>query len=177
MLKISLLLVLTSESINGRSVNTDDKAQGIPPSFPLITFGNITSNRNSAQYYFGTIYKGNFFQAIQFCNYHRMELLSIESAEENNFLFTNLVKFIGTGLYSFWTSGTILPENHWVWLSTGKPIVHATWTATPNNKTKDCLEVTFAKTSKALAWADTDCNAERHFICETAKKHGQGNTS
>ncbi|XP_018561631.1 E-selectin-like [Anoplophora glabripennis] len=126
-----------------------------------------TDVKNNKQYYFGIVYKGNIFQAIQYCNYHNMELLSIETPEENTFLFDTLVNFIGTGRYGFWTSGTLLPENHWVWLSTGKPVVHPSWATAPYNTNKSCIDVNYIKTSKALVWADAKCNDARHVICET----------
>lgn len=74
---------------------------------------------------------------------------------------------VGTGRYGFWTSGTLLPENHWVWLSTGKPIVHASWASPPNNKNKGCVAIDYIKTSKTMVWSDADCNDARHVICES----------
>ncbi|CAG9824202.1 unnamed protein product [Phaedon cochleariae] len=186
-------------------------------------------------YYFGVIFKTNYYRAMQFCKYHDMELLSIESKEENDFLLKHVqslrrpmvfknwgpnqpdnknktencleVKYhnqikdliwndracneevhwvcettvpksissivadnFGWGEYYFWTSGTTMPDDHWVWLSTGRPIIFANWF--PNQpddagKNEKCLEVRYSNHNKALMWNDHVCTEAKHVICET----------
>ncbi|CAG9820833.1 unnamed protein product [Phaedon cochleariae] len=53
------------------------------PRFRLEKFGD-------RHYYFETIFAGDYHSAILFCKYHDMELLSIESKEENDFLWKHL---------------------------------------------------------------------------------------
>ncbi|KAJ8940560.1 hypothetical protein NQ318_012959 [Aromia moschata] len=68
-----------TESENGTVVD-------ITPSLRLQKLGNT-------YYYFGSVFKGNYFQAIQFCNSHDMSLLSVESEEEGEFLLQHLRAF------------------------------------------------------------------------------------
>ncbi|XP_018561628.1 perlucin [Anoplophora glabripennis] len=137
------------------------------PNIALEKFGN-------KYYYFGVIYEGNFFQAIQYCHYHGMRPLSVESVEENNFLRKQLKPFLGAGEYHFWTSGTILPTDHWVWLATGKPIIYTNWAPNePNNAggNEKCLEVIYdySDAKQSMMWNDHDCNGPKFVICESSQ--------
>ncbi|KAJ8940562.1 hypothetical protein NQ318_012961 [Aromia moschata] len=121
----------------------------ITPSLHLQKFGNT-------YYYFGTTFKGNYFQALQFCNLHGMSLLSVESEEE-----------IGGTDRRFWTSGTIFPDDtHWVWLTTGKPITYTNWLPKqPDNtgRNEKCLELRYGSN---LMWNDAPWNTANLVICE-----------
>ncbi|XP_018561629.1 perlucin-like [Anoplophora glabripennis] len=135
------------------------------PNIPLEKFGN-------KYYYFGAIYQGNFFQAMQYCHYHGMNPLSVESVEENNFLWEKLKPFLGAGEYHFWTSGTTLSDAHWVWLATGRPIIYANWFPTqPDNagNNEKCLEVRYVPASKTMMWNDHVCTVPKHVICESSQ--------
>ncbi|KAG5877305.1 hypothetical protein JTB14_021100 [Gonioctena quinquepunctata] len=132
------------------------------PSLGLEKFGGRL-------YYFETIFKGNYYKATQFCNFHDMELVSIESKSENNFLRKHIQAFLGSGEYHFWTSGTTMPDDHWVWLSTGRPILFTNWAPNePDNAggNEKCLEV--YTTIEALLWNDHGCTEEKYVICETS---------
>ncbi|XP_018561632.1 perlucin-like [Anoplophora glabripennis] len=99
-----------------------------------------------------------------------MALLSIENAEENNFLWEKLKPFLGAGDYRFWTSGTTLPDDHWVWLATGRPIIYANWYPNqPDNagNNEKCLEIRYTHTNKAMMWNDHVCTAPKYVICES----------
>lgn len=122
-------------------------------------------------YYIGYIYKGSWYQAMQFCKYHNMDLVSIETQEENEFLSNQMKTFFGGGSeYWFWTSGTTLSNNHWVWMNTGRPIVYANWFPNqPDNagSSEHCLEARYIYTNTDLKWNDNNCEgAQLHFICE-----------
>ncbi|KAJ8940559.1 hypothetical protein NQ318_012958 [Aromia moschata] len=117
-------------------------------------------------YYFGTVFKVNYFQALQFCNSENMSLLSVESLEESDFLFQRLRAFFGGTDYRFWTSGTILPDDtNWVWLSTGNPIIYTNWLPKqPDNTRNDkCLELRYGNN---LMWNDVTCTTSNLVICE-----------
>ncbi|XP_074025540.1 C-type lectin mosGCTL-1-like [Leptinotarsa decemlineata] len=131
------------------------------PSLQLQIFGDHL-------YYFGAIYEGNYFRAMQFCNYHGMQLVSIESKEENDFLWKYLQTFLGRRGYWFWASGTVLADDHWVWMSTGRPILFTNWIKNqPDNfgNNEKCLEARYSYES--LMWNDAVCTAARYAICET----------
>ncbi|KAG5867130.1 hypothetical protein JTB14_006257 [Gonioctena quinquepunctata] len=133
------------------------------PSLTLETFGGRL-------YYVEAIFKGNYYQAIQFCNFHGMELVSIESRYENEFLWKHLKAFLGPGDYPFWTSGTTMPDDRWVWLSTGKPIIFTNWSPNqPDNAggNEKCLEATYHP-NKPFMWNDHGCTVKKYVICETA---------
>ncbi|XP_018561630.1 perlucin-like [Anoplophora glabripennis] len=155
-----------SDCVNKTGIHQDLAKASIGealPDVPLEKFGN-------KYYYFGAIYEGNYFQAIQYCNYHRMTLLSIETKEENDFLFERFRHFLGWGTYHFWTSGTTLPDAHWVWLSTGRPVLFANWSPNqPDNSgnNESCIEAVYVHTNKALVWNDHVCALPKHVICET----------
>ncbi|KAJ8940558.1 hypothetical protein NQ318_012957 [Aromia moschata] len=55
----------------------------VTPTLNLERIGN-------KYYYFGAVFKGNYFQAMQFCNLHHMSLVSIETKEESEFLLQRL---------------------------------------------------------------------------------------
>ncbi|XP_023022209.1 C-type lectin mosGCTL-1 [Leptinotarsa decemlineata] len=162
-----LLHYASSNPVKGYVALTDSLSNDVVintlPSLQLQKFGERL-------YYFGAIFEGNYYQAMQFCNYHDMQLVSIESKEENDFLWKHMQSFLGWGEYWFWTSGTTMPDEHWVWMSTGKPILFANWFENqPDNagNNEKCLEVRYSHTNKALMWNDHVCTATKHVICET----------
>lgn len=77
------------------------------------------------------------------------------------FSYVDLLKF------HFWTSGTALPSGHWVWLSSGRPIVYTNWEAgEPNGGVikEVCLEMRIL--NHGLTWNDLGCSSNLYFICE-----------
>ncbi|XP_045479164.1 lectin subunit alpha-like [Harmonia axyridis] len=119
-------------------------------------------------YYFETYFKANFFKAMQFCRDRGMNLLSIESEDENKRISEYLLKH-ANGIEEFWTSGTDLgEEGKFVWLSTGKYFTFTYWSyPQPDNAGKlgeDCVEIW--KLPDRWAWNDNKCTIEFHFICE-----------
>ncbi|KAG5867131.1 hypothetical protein JTB14_006258 [Gonioctena quinquepunctata] len=166
---VSVLLVhnACANSVKGYVAFKDSLSKDVLintlPSLKLEKFGDRL-------YYFGAIFEGNYYQAMQFCNFHDMDLVSIETKDENDFLWKHLQSFLGWGEYWFWTSGTTMPDDHWVWLSTGKPILFANWFPNqPDNAggNEKCLEARYKHTNEALMWNDHGCTEKKHVICET----------
>ncbi|XP_072389591.1 LOW QUALITY PROTEIN: uncharacterized protein, partial [Diabrotica undecimpunctata] len=81
---------------------------------------------------------GNWYAATLHCKSFNMDLVSIESKEENDFLFQSMKSVLGKSerWTRLWTSGTSLPYNKWVWMATGNPVVYTNWyPGEPNNQT------------------------------------------
>ncbi|KAK9885677.1 hypothetical protein WA026_012441 [Henosepilachna vigintioctopunctata] len=119
-------------------------------------------------YYFGTYFKANYFQALQFCADHGMSLLSIESKSENDAIIKHLKQKHGK-IDHVWTSGTDLGlEGEFVWLSTGKHLNFTYFSAPqPDNagKIEHCLEIWKLKDANYV-WNDIVCSNPYNFICE-----------
>ncbi|XP_028135621.1 C-type lectin domain family 10 member A-like [Diabrotica virgifera virgifera] len=156
-----LLTILFSVEINAQSyVITNDTgiAQSIAPSIPVERNGNTL-------YYFGYTYTGSWLGAMEHCKSLNMDLASIESQEENDFLYNRMKPFLGGGVeYWFWTSGTTLSSGRWIWMRTGRPIGWANWGEGYVGLGR-CLEVRYNYAS-GLKWHDTLQNEGRHALCE-----------
>ncbi|KAG5872364.1 hypothetical protein JTB14_014810 [Gonioctena quinquepunctata] len=129
---------------------------------PLHKFGNKS-------YFLGNIFKGTYLQAAEFCHDVHMDLVSIESKEENTFLYELLQK--DGGDIHFWSSGTrLIDGKNFIWLGTAKPIGYTNWQqGQPNDITRKCLGLELAK-KKDLYWSDRDCNNLYNFVCEKEDK-------
>ncbi|CAG9858078.1 unnamed protein product [Phyllotreta striolata] len=136
------------------------------PALPLVHNG-------VKSYYIGNIFKAEFLQAQQFCKFHGMELLSIESKEENDFLNKKIVD-AGNRNERLWTSGTRVPEtDHWMWLSTGKSISYFNWNIhQPDNdkQNEKCMEIV-QESPAGIRYGDfkmndVPCHYKFFFICE-----------
>ncbi|CAG9855092.1 unnamed protein product [Phyllotreta striolata] len=122
-------------------------------------------------YYFQTIFKGTFFQAMQFCKFHGMELVSIESKDENDFLHEALSKFLTAGDYLFWSSGIkVEPDNRWEWMGTGKPISYFNWLAGQpgNTATERYLELRHLNANREIVYNDQVVTQANYAICEVS---------
>ncbi|XP_050514485.1 C-type lectin 37Da-like [Diabrotica virgifera virgifera] len=125
-------------------------------------------------YYFGNVFRANFYGAFQFCRQQGMQLVSIMNDAEND----RLGKFadeIGLQYEHFWTSGTNLANPYrFIWLSTGSAIVYSNWypgepsghSSDGKNLTENCVEATRLAGPKGLYWNDRYCFDELSFICE-----------
>ncbi|CAG9834979.1 unnamed protein product [Diabrotica balteata] len=134
------------------------------PFLKLLTFGDSV-------YYIGHTFRGNWYAAMLHCRSFNMDLVSIESKEENDFLFQSLKSVLGKseGWTRLWTSGTSLPYNQWVWMATGNPVVYTNWyPGEPNNQTHQevCIEVKYSQTEKSLVWNDIRSSADILALCE-----------
>ncbi|KAJ8940569.1 hypothetical protein NQ318_012968 [Aromia moschata] len=122
-------------------------------------------------YYFGTIFKANFFRAMQYCRQQGMQLVSIPNQAVNDRL-GKFAEEIGSHNGHFWTSGTNLGDvDQWMWLSTGNNIVYTNWhTGEPTlknsvNESENCVEARHF--GKGFTWNDLRCEIEAYFICES----------
>ncbi|XP_050511757.1 lithostathine-1 isoform X2 [Diabrotica virgifera virgifera] len=137
------------------------------PSLHLIVNG-------SKSYYIGDVFQGNFFRSEQFCRQHGMNLVSIGSSAENDFLKTIIVKE-GDGSVEFWTSGTKLPDsNRWIWFTTGRTITYFNWLQRQPDANKDYQCIQAKIINNLLQWSNKDCWEEYHFICETTRAFREG---
>uniref|UniRef100_A0A6P7FP96 Perlucin-like protein n=1 Tax=Diabrotica virgifera virgifera TaxID=50390 RepID=A0A6P7FP96_DIAVI len=119
-------------------------------------------------YYFGYTFTGSWIQALEHCKALNMDLVSIETSEENEYLYDQMKGFFGgRDQYSFWTSGTTLAYGKWAWMGTGRPILYNNWSAKPSG-TKDtfCLEAKYEPNNKGLQWNENKQDASLHAICE-----------
>ncbi|XP_050518120.1 perlucin-like [Diabrotica virgifera virgifera] len=136
--------------------------------YPFVAVNDTVINGDTI-YYFGYTFKGNWFQAMQYCKSLDMDLIWIESKEENNFLYHQMKNlFSNKGEYWFWTSGTTLPHDKWVWMSTGRPIVFTNWQKNqPDNweGKEHTLEVEYHY-GKDLEWNDLDQDRYLNALCK-----------
>jgi len=132
---------------------------------PLVKLGD-------RMYYFGLFQKANWFKAGQFCRYHGLHLVSLETSEENQRL-EEYLRQQGLLAEHFWTAGTDQgEEGKFFWVGTGRQIGFANWNAgEPNNfkyengEEEHCLEL-WDRDTKGLKWNDSPCSFETYFICE-----------
>ncbi|KAJ8975401.1 hypothetical protein NQ317_001941 [Molorchus minor] len=128
------------------------------PSFVLVHYGRKI-------YYIESILQANYFQAFQYCRYHGMQLLTISSQAETDFLKGQIEKL---GKHTFWTSGSKLSDGtNWSWMSTGNHITYTNWhPGEPTMVNEDCIEIHIYDNGY-LQWNDFVCSERINFICET----------
>ncbi|KAJ8975397.1 hypothetical protein NQ317_001937 [Molorchus minor] len=152
----------TDQAVDPSFNNTDpswtntDEAAG--PSFASVHYGRKT-------YYIESILQANYFQAFQYCRYHGMQLLTISSQAEADFLGRQVENL---GKHSFWTSGSKLSDQtNWSWMSTGSQINYTNWhSGEPTMENEDCIEMKMYDNG-GLKWNDASCSNRNNFICET----------
>ncbi|CAG9834905.1 unnamed protein product [Diabrotica balteata] len=123
---------------------------------------------NSSLYLVNETFRGTWLQAMLYCKLLDMDLVSIESKEENDFLYKTLYRYINTQQTWYWTSGTTLPYDKWVWMATGSPVIYTHWfTNRPDNSggNKNALEVQLYP-GKGLYWTNSNQNDTKRAICE-----------
>ncbi|XP_041470132.1 macrophage mannose receptor 1-like [Lytechinus variegatus] len=116
--------------------------------------------QNGSCYFFSDV-KWDFFQADNFCKYHEMNLVSIGSQEEQDFLVTHLDDnedyWIGLNGIS-WLDGTSLVYNKFPY----------------NGSVFDDEGRCFFMHPTDLPWYDESCSASSHYVCE--KEIGETST-
>ncbi|CAG9859690.1 unnamed protein product [Phyllotreta striolata] len=130
----------------------------ISPNFPVFNY-----NKNS--YYIGNQVALSYLDASRFCEYIGMELVSIESNEENMYLHKYLRDTVaGT---SFWSGGSRLIDGmNWYWLPSGRKVTYTKWLPNePGSKTEHCIQLQFQR-DQGLFWNDLPCTNAQNFICE-----------
>ncbi|CAG9800357.1 unnamed protein product [Chironomus riparius] len=140
------------------------------------------------RYHFVTIFKANFFKAHQYCQLHNLELLTIDSKDEE-IAFLNLLNskdFIHKSAKDFWTSGTDLGnEGHFFFLSNGKSVDELTWAhGEPNNakksdsnETENCMSFTMNENLKFFRLFDRFCSMKFYFICQETRQRRRSNVA
>nr|XP_023012622.1 uncharacterized protein LOC111502712 [Leptinotarsa decemlineata] len=128
------------------------------PNIKLLHFKNKS-------YYFSRQFKGNFLQAVEFCQMINMQLVTITSEEENSRIHKYIRDTIGGD--SWWTSGSrILDGERWVWISTGKQVEYTNWlVGQPDNMNDLCINLIHQR-NNGLFWNDINCNTAMQVICE-----------
>ncbi|XP_028133334.2 perlucin-like [Diabrotica virgifera virgifera] len=167
----AFFVIVASSSVtaeNGNATLVFDTFENLTdkvPSLKLIHFGRKS-------YYIGDIFKGNFYHAEQFCRYHGMNLVNIESKAEMHFLEDAILE-TGDPALHYWMSGTRLPDQErWISFTSARGMSYFNWSpGEPNNAFKNeyCIEMRFV--DKELKWNDVGCTAEFNFICEAKWTH------
>ncbi|XP_028138013.1 perlucin-like [Diabrotica virgifera virgifera] len=141
----------------------DTQTQSPSVSVKLETF-------EKSQYYIGFAFKGTWFEALLHCKLLNMDLVSVETEAENDFLFDKMkALFGGDDDYRFWSSGSLLVDDKWVWMGTGLPITYFNWMEKqPDNarKNEKCLEIRY-NPHGGLLWNDENQNKDLHVVCES----------
>ncbi|XP_056637594.1 C-type lectin domain family 4 member M-like [Diorhabda sublineata] len=149
----------------------------------LFTSNILPRNNNSNYldfqghtYFFNTEYETNLYESIRYCKQLKMELVSIESASENDRLGLYIIE---RGLQSrrFWTSAVNMVDGgKWVWLSTGEYIKYFNWDAGEPTGTiplvssyENCIQVRH-EGNRGFTWNDLNCGKKNFAICEKPSK-------
>ncbi|KAF4522784.1 hypothetical protein B566_EDAN014827 [Ephemera danica] len=108
----------------------------------------------------------NWYDAQRYCRQYGLELVSLESSEEQN-LLSKYMEFLD--MKRFWTSGSDnAKENSFTWTSNGKPIQFTAWNDNePNNwgNNENCVEAV-ERGGWVFKWNDGVCTEKIEFICE-----------
>uniref|UniRef100_A0A6P7GDS6 Perlucin-like n=1 Tax=Diabrotica virgifera virgifera TaxID=50390 RepID=A0A6P7GDS6_DIAVI len=112
---------------------------------------------NGKEFYISQEYRGNYYEALDYCQVHNMRLASIDSKEENDRLYRH-IRDISAGT-DFWSSGTrLLDGRNWVWLPKGLPVGYTNWgPGQPDNNNDHCIRLHLDK-NNGLFWDDINCN-------------------
>ncbi|KAF4520270.1 hypothetical protein B566_EDAN010738 [Ephemera danica] len=125
---------------------------------------------NGTQYYFEHNLRANWYEALDFCRAHDMQLLSIETPQEEVLILNHLNTTV-PGFANHWIAGTDLGVNNtWVWSSTGLRVIYENWaTGQPShmnssNKTENAMYLGLA--NDQIEWYDAHEYDLRYVICE-----------
>ncbi|XP_050509404.1 perlucin-like [Diabrotica virgifera virgifera] len=119
------------EIFTNSKVGRDHQASVIP----LEHWGNKS-------YWIGSSFQATWFGAIDFCSQMHMQLLTINSAEENEAIF-GYIKEAKKG-FEYWTAGTrLVDESKWVWFPYGDLVNYTNWSkGQPDHRNGEkCLQV------------------------------------
>ncbi|XP_065353186.1 uncharacterized protein LOC135948051 [Cloeon dipterum] len=127
------------------------------------------------QYSTGTYYisksfeKTNWYMANLFCKNNGMELASVETKEESDFL----ISAFGSTSDKFWLSGNDLgSENYFYWIGVGK-LIDPFWyfeQGQPDNgnNNENCVQYFVHPNINGATykWNDANCGEDERFVCE-----------
>lgn len=142
--------------------NTDEIKTAVRTQ-PLYSPNINLLQSNGKSYYFSRYLKLNYLDAAFFCRMLHMTLITIDSEEENHAIGnyirnTNLDK-------NWWTAGTRVIDNVWIWLMNGKHIEYSKWANNQPNNDEKCIVVINSE-ENGLEWYNYPCNEKFSFICE-----------
>ncbi|XP_050309061.1 C-type lectin 37Db-like isoform X8 [Anthonomus grandis grandis] len=130
------------------------------------------------EYLVGT-QKVTWYQASVLCQQNGMELISINSASEENAIEAILANYPTTvGVNNgYWTSATRngACSTDFVWFSGGKSLIYANFApGQPDNagKIESCVELILENANK-YSWNDLPCQNKIGFICQSKCCNGQ----
>uniref|UniRef100_A0A6P7EYF9 E-selectin-like n=1 Tax=Diabrotica virgifera virgifera TaxID=50390 RepID=A0A6P7EYF9_DIAVI len=98
-----------------------------------------------------------------------MDLVSIETQEENNFLYQKMKEYFGNSpALEFWSSAAKV-QNRWVWMGKGRPINYTNWypNQPDNSENKENRIQVNYEWANGVRWNDRNENNGRlHALCE-----------
>ncbi|CAG9840997.1 unnamed protein product [Diabrotica balteata] len=164
---VVLFTILFNVNINNAYLHQSDTSVT-----PLDLHPQLKFERNGdTLYYFGYTSKGTWLQALQHCKSLGMDLVSIESQEENDFLYERMKENLGKwgGNYRFWSSGIRMDTGDFIWMRTGHPVDFINWLE-PLNLGQELLypygvELIYGNRD-GLKWNVEIIDTERYALCE-----------
>ncbi|XP_072382589.1 perlucin-like [Diabrotica undecimpunctata] len=153
------------------------KAESVPYTSPILPKRNNTNSLNfqGIEFYYETTLKVNFFQAHRLCKLYGMDLLYVDTFDENERLGIFATQ-IGYGHDHFWTSGNNLHDfQEWSWLSNGKLFRYTNWYpgepnlgASGSDTNERCVEIRTLDKG-GFSWNNVPCERLYYFICKKNK--------
>lgn len=84
---------------------------------------------------------------------------------------------MSSGDYLFWSSGVKTePDNHWVWMGTGKPMTYINWLpGQPGNTANErYMEIRYVNGNRGMVFNDQIAGQANHVICEISVPRAVG---
>lgn len=131
---------------------------------------SISACKNGDEYYEGSCYefttvKDNAWKAFMNCRVIGGDLVTIETADENQFL-ANIAKTKHSGEH-FWIGLTDMhEEGDWRWFATGRPALFTSWNV-PDHQPDNYGDEGCVILGAHSRWSDFHCGSGRFpYICE-----------
>ena len=107
-------------------------------------------------------FQTDWFAADLYCKKHGMDLVSIESQEEQD----KLIQLLEQG-HLYWTSGSV---NHgtrqWIWSATGQSFTYANWNEGKPDSLGDGQHLIIDGVPPHFRWDNMPNSSSIHFVCE-----------
>ncbi|XP_059479368.1 hepatic lectin-like [Neocloeon triangulifer] len=124
--------------------------------------------------------KRSWSNAKENCESRKMQLLSIETEEEQNCIYNLKKKYtaaVNDSEAIFWISGRLVPKNRWIWSSTGANLSYTNWSkGMPDrwlNLNEECIyfplnnRTTKMYSITEMQWNDAVCAQIFYYLCES----------